>query len=201
LKLAEIFARRAALAIDNAQLYEQARRATQSRDEMLALISHDLRGGIASIAWNAQLLLSKKGEQLGRRQLELIEQATMWMKRLIGDLLNSTQIESGTLEVAFERLSAYQLVKEAIALMSSEAAESSVRLEMDVPEGLFIQGDSERVNQILINLLSNGIKFSRKGGRVLVRARPFNGEVQFEIVDQGRGIAEADLPHIFARQC
>ena len=201
LRLAEVFVRRAALAIDNAHLFEQTRRATQARDEAMALISHDLRGGIASIAWNAQLLLSMVpiGEQPGRRQLELIERAAVWMKRLIGDLLNSSQIESGTLEVASEPLSVYQVAKEAIALMSSEAAESSIRLETDVPEGLFIQGDSERVNQILINLLSNGIKFSPSGGRVLVRARPFNGEVQFEIVDQGRGIAEADLPHIFER--
>jgi len=201
LRLAEVFIRRAALAIDNAQLFEQIRRATQARDEALALISHDLRGGIASIAWNAQLVLSKTpaGEQPFRRQLELIEQAAVWMKRLIGDLLNSSQIESGTLEVALEPLSAHQQAKEAIALMSSEAAASSIRLEMDVPEELFIQGDSERVHQILINLLSNGIKFSPAGGQVLVRARPLAGEVQFEIKDQGRGIEEADLPHIFER--
>jgi len=139
------------------------------------------------------------GEQPGRRQLELIERAAVWMKRLIGDLLNSSQIESGTLEVALEPLSAHQQAKEAIALMSSEAAASSILLEMDVPEELFIQGDSERVNQILINLLSNGIKFSPAGGQVLVRARPLAGEVQFEIKDQGRGIEEADLPHIFER--
>jgi PAS domain S-box-containing protein len=202
LRLAKIFTRRSALAIDNAQLFEQARRATQARDQALALISHDLRGGIASIAWNAQLLLSKtpiREQPGGRRQLELIEQAALWMKRLTGDLLNSSQIESGTLEVALEPLRAHQLVKEAIALLSSEAAQSSVRLEMDVPDGLFIQADSERVSQILINLLSNGVKFSPAGGRVLVRARPLDGEAQFEIADQGRGIEEADLPHVFER--
>src|SRR5262249_22531221 len=166
----------------------------------LALISHDLRGGVASIAWNAQVLLSRMSpEEAGRRQLELIEQAAVWMKRLIGDLLNSSQIESGTLKVDLEPLRAHQQVKEAVALMSSEAAEGSVRLEMDVPEDLLILGDSERVHQILLNLLSNGVKFSRQGGRVLVRARPENGAAQFEVIDDGPGIAEADLPHVFER--
>lgn len=201
LNLAEVFVRRGALAIDNAQLYEQARRATHTRDEALALISHDLRGGIASIAWNAQLLLSQMGveEQAGRRQLELIEQAAVWMKRLIGDLLNASQIESGTLKVDLEPLRAHQQVKEAVALMGSEAAEGSVRLEMDVPEDMLILGDSERLHQILLNLLSNGVRFSPQGGRVLVRARAQDGEARFEVVDEGPGIAEADLPHIFER--
>lgn len=201
LKLAEVFARRAAVAIDNAQLHEQARRATRTRDEALALISHDLRGGIASIAWNAQLLLSKAAveEQSGRRQLELIEQAAVWMKRLIGDLLNASQIESGTLKVDLEPQRAEQQIREAVALMSWEAAESAVRLETDVPEDMLILGDSERVHQILLNLLSNAIKFSPSGGLVTVRARPVKAEARFEIVDQGPGIDAADQAHIFER--
>ncbi len=202
LKLAGAFARRAALAIDNAALYEQARNATHARDDALAVISHDLRGGISSIAWNAQLLLSKtgpQGEQPGRRQLELIEQAAVWMKRLIGDLLNASQIESGTLQVHLDALSANQQVREAVALMGSEAAESAVRLEIDVPEGMLILGDSERVHQVLLNLLSNAVKFSPKGGRVIVRARPVEREARFEVVDEGRGIEESDVPRIFER--
>jgi signal transduction histidine kinase/DNA-binding response OmpR family regulator len=203
LVLAEEIGRRAAIAIDNAELYEQAQRAIRARQDLLAMVSHDLKNPLSAILM-ATTLLTKAGPteefaaQKGR--IEVIERSVNRMHRLLGDLLDIASIEAGHLSVEVHRCPVAALVSEAIELNGASAAQKQLQLERVLPgKELQIECDRDRVLQVFGNLIGNAIKFTPNDGSIRVVAESRGEETLFSVSDSGPGIEPAELEHVFDR--
>jgi signal transduction histidine kinase len=202
-RLVEAFAERAAIALEIAQRYADARAQATARDEMLAAVSHELRSPLQAIQLCASLLAKRAmpdERRRGRRQIEVISRATERMKRLIDDLLEATMIDSRTFDVVAAAEHVLPMVEQAIDAADAAAARKSMRLEHRIDGALApVRCDRERVMQVLSNLLDNAIKFSTGGGTVCVRAAREGDAVRFAVVDAGPGIPEEQLGRLFER--
>jgi PAS domain S-box-containing protein len=200
--LAQQFAASAALALENARLYAAARRATSARDEVLAVVSHDLRNPISAITMCARILHEAPPTDTAEREkmLTAITDATAWMQRLIRDLLDVSAIEAGRLSVERRPTAIAPIVSAAIGMVSGEIDARAIRLEVDVPATLpAVNVDEARIVQVINNLLGNAIKFTDTDGRITVRAKEADGMVVISVQDTGIGIEAAAVPHIFDR--
>jgi signal transduction histidine kinase len=201
--LAERFARSAALALGNAQLYSAARRATSVRDEVLAVVSHDLRNPISAIAMCARILREAPPADAEEREkmLTAITEATVWMQRLIRDLLDVSAIEAGRLSVERRPVLLAGLIATATGMVSGEVEQRSITLVVEPPDDhLAVNVDASRIVQVITNLLGNAVKFTDAGGRVSLRTRTDSGSVVVvSVADTGIGIEPEALPHVFDR--
>ena len=193
--------RRAAFAIDNARLYREAQHATRARDEILGVVSHDLRNPLSAIAMVTRALRDQMATDDPRRELlDTAYDSTEWMNRLIQDLLDVASIEAGRLAVERRPEAVLPLLERAASMFERTAAERSIVVRVDVPAGLPpIVADAERVLQVLANLLGNALKFTEPGGSVTLSAATLDGEVALSVSDSGIGIPPEHLPHIFER--
>jgi len=200
--LAEKFASHASLALENARLYREARRATEGRDQVLGVVSHDLRNPISAIAMCASALRDSWPGDAGEREnlLTTIVQSTDWMNRLIQDLLDVASIEAGRLSLERHRESASSIVDKALRMFEVEASGRRIQLTSELsPELPILNVDASRIVQVLGNLLRNALKFTPDGGRITVRAALRGGSVVFAVADNGPGIPVADQPRVFDR--
>jgi PAS domain S-box-containing protein len=202
LALAREIAVRAAFALDNASLYHSAQRANRARDEVLGVVSHDLRNPLSAIAMCTRVLLESppEAEPDRRELLTTIDESVQWMQRMIRDLLDVSNIEAGVLSMERDVEDVASLVESAVQMIASQAAERSVSLYEDVPPDVpRVNVDAERMLQVLTNLIANAVKFTEPGGRVTVSAERRNNEVVIAVADTGPGIPPDHLPHIFDR--
>jgi signal transduction histidine kinase len=202
LAVAEEIGRRAAIAVDNAQLYERAQRATQARQDLLAMVSHDLKNPLNTILMSTSLLDTTTPGQVGEIQktVGMIRRSAHRMNRLLGDLLDIASLESGHLTVDTERHPVAPLVHEAFELQRAVASSKELVLE-EVLQGADVEIDCDRgrILQVFGNLIGNAIKFTRKGGSLRVGAEARAEEVLFSVADSGPGIEPDELPHVFDR--
>lgn len=200
-RIAEGVARWTAVAVQNARLYAESRRSTRARDEMLAVVSHDLRNPLNVIATSASLILEiPLPEEKKTAQLEVIRRTTDRMNRLIQDLLDVTGIEAGKLSVTPELHEVDRLLEEACESMGNVAQEKSIELRCSaLDEARHVSADRERILQVFGNLIANALRFTPEGGDITVGARMEGDDVAFFVTDTGPGIPEEDLPHLFDR--
>ena len=183
----------------------EAERATRLRDEVLAVVAHDLRNPVHTIAMCTDALLELRLDEMQqRRQLVVVQRAARGMNQLIGDLLDATRIEAGTLAVRHARVHVQALLEETLEQFEDDARGRGVRLSCDVEGDVPpILGDRDRLAQVLSNLIGNSLKFTPAGGHVRLCARraPAAGRrwVEVAVEDSGVGIAPAHLPHVFDR--
>ncbi len=175
--------------------------ALQKREELLAIVSHDLRNPLAAIRVSAHTVLKhlppEAGERLGQ-QLALIHRSTERMDGLIRDLLDLSAIEAGHLSVELKRESATDLVRDAIEAMRPVAAQRSLSLSARLPDdAISVHCDRERIAQVFSNLIGNAIKFSPAGATILLGARGAEGEARLWVTDTGPGIRAEQLQRIF----
>lgn len=194
-------ARRASLAIDNARLYRESQQAVRAREEVLAIVSHDLRNPLNAVTLGTSLL--KTSETLSsedREQVETIEVSARRMARLIEDLLDVTRLEGGKrLPIEPEPVDPEELMREADEIFRSQAAVASVTIEYHTDDGLPpVHADRHRVMQVMTNLIGNSMKFTPPDGRVEVRAKLDGDSVRFSISDTGPGIPKENLADIFS---
>jgi signal transduction histidine kinase len=179
-----------------------AEEATRVRDELMAMVSHDLRNPLNVVLSHASLLLDQSvgvGER-HRAQLEAIHRAVGQMTRLTRDLLDLSALESGQLRISPQPESPAALVKSACAQHEVAAAARSVSLQGEAPaDAPQVAADRDRIDQLFGNLIGNALRFTPAGGRILVTARPVADGVRFAVTDSGRGISDDDLPHVFDR--
>ena len=199
LELAEDVVGGAALAIDNARLYEQEQHAVRMREDMLAIVSHDLRNPLGVVATSGALLLRRlPGEERIRKPLEAIRRATDQMERLIRDLLDMASLQTGRLTVERKPHEAAPIAIEAFESHVPLAREKGLGFERDLRiDGAWILCDRERILQVFANLLGNALKFCRPGERVLIRAEMTHSEGHFAVADTGPGIATDELRRLF----
>jgi signal transduction histidine kinase len=201
LALAEHLGRRAGLAIQNAQLYREAQESVRLRQQMLAVVSHDLRNPLSAVKLAAELVKQRGLDQNDPRQIkhaETIHRSASRMEHLIGDLLDMASIHAGKLKIERRSEQVDVLVHEAAEANEPIAAAQGIgfTIAADLPD-LSVECDRERVLQVFSNLLGNAFKFCRRGDGVTLRAVRDGREVRFEVSDSGPGIPVEERPHIF----
>jgi PAS domain S-box-containing protein len=178
----------------------QAEAAVRSRDEILAIVSHDLRNPLGTISMTAGLLERERDDERRRAQVDILRRAVARMGRLIQDLLDVNQIESGKLAVSPEPVEARSLMEEARPGLDLQASQNGQALEWIAPDApLVVMADHVRIAQVLANLVGNAIKFTPPHGRIAVELTREDGHARFCVTDTGPGIDAADLPRIFDR--
>jgi signal transduction histidine kinase len=211
IRLLEIVADRMAGALARTRLFEAERRAREeaeqarhARDEVLSIVSHDLRNPVSTVAMSAALLRDPEltlSDEERLVQLDVIARSAERMNRLIRDLLDVARIERGSLTIDCRCHDAGALAAEACDSFQGVAQEKSLVLGYEVADGLpKVYVDRDRILQALSNFLNNSVKFTPAGGRVVVTVRgaPDRG-VRFDVTDTGPGIAPDELPHVFTR--
>jgi PAS domain S-box-containing protein len=205
LSLAEELGRRAALAVDNSRLYGMAQDATRARDEILGIVSHDLRNPLSAITMCASALdegITGANDSL-RYMVTAIAESASWMNRLIQDLLDMASIETGQLSIDRRPEEVEHLLQQLEMMFASSAREAGIRLEIAAQPRLPpVLADCERILQVLANLVANSLKFTTSEGEVSVRADiPVDdpAHVRFAVRDSGCGIPPEQLPHVFDR--
>lgn len=180
---------------------EAARRATAARDELVAIVSHDLRNPLATITMGAGLLQETERDPRIRKHVAAIASAAGLMQHLIDQLLDVAKLEHGTLGLALERCESGAVLDAVQALFQIRAIEAGVELAVgDAPAGgAAVTADRQRVVQVLSNLVANALKFTPRGGRIAVTGRRDGPVVRFEVADTGPGIPEDQVPHLFER--
>jgi PAS domain S-box-containing protein len=203
LTLAQDLAARAAMAIDNAQLYQEAQKAIQAREDVLSIVSHDLKNPLVAIMLGA-VALQRSAEQTepqkSQKRLDVIKRSAEQMDRIINDLLDMSSIEAGHLSVEPGEHDIDTLVRDAFEALLPLARERGLDLKVDALAGRFrVLCDRERVLQVFSNLVGNAIKFTPAGGSISIGAELHQEQVLIAIRDTGPGIPEALLPNIFKR--
>jgi PAS domain S-box-containing protein len=194
LRLLKEVGRRAALALENARLYHAAERAIQARDDVLGIVAHDIRNPLSTIIMQVTLMRRSQGRP------DRIERAATRISRLIQDLLDVTHMDAGRLSIEPARVPAGQVLLESVEAQESLAASNSIELRPDVTAELpELWADRDRLLQVFENLISNAVRFTGRGGRITVGARPREEDVLFWVADTGIGISGDDLPHVFDR--
>jgi PAS domain S-box-containing protein len=200
-RVAQMLADRAALATQNALLYRKEHDALATRDEVLAIVSHDLRNPLHTIGMSAQLLLDVPGDEAQRmKHLQIVVRAKDRMDRLIQDLVDVVRIKNGkTLVIDIRRERPSPLLMEACERFVQAAREKNVDLRWEAPDDMpDVMVDHGRIVQVLTNLIGNALKFTPEGGGIVVRAeRGGARHVRMSVRDSGPGIAAENLPRIF----
>ncbi len=197
-------AARAGLAVDNARLFEAAREAARSREEVLAVVSHDLRNPVQAIRIDAQFarrrLPSQPGPRVVDEALERIERAAERADRLIRDLMDVVALEAGVFELAATDEDPLEILQGVVTMARPIAHERDLELvvwaEGSLPRVLT---DRHRLQQALENLVGNAMKFTPAGGRIELGARREADALHLWVADTGPGIAARDLPRVFDR--
>lgn len=196
----EELASRSALLVDNARLYAQAQAAIATRENMLAVVSHDLKDPLNSLVMGCEMLQSTVTDPATQRRLEIMRRSARRMDHLIHDLLDLASLDRGTFSVSCVQCTVDPLVNEVIEAFQPLAVEKDISLTREIAARLpQLPCDRNRVHQVLSNLLSNALKFTPKGGRVSLTAAKASASnhIVFRVTDTGPGIPADQLPHVF----
>jgi signal transduction histidine kinase len=200
--LVEKFALPVALSLINAALYSSAQRANHARDEVLGVVSHDLRNPLSAIAMCARVLRENPPDEPAARAelLSTIGESVDAMNRLIQDLVDVASIERGQLSLERGPVAPERILDRAAHMFRVEAESHGIALTRDAANGLTeINADEARLVQVLSNLIRNAVKFTPDGGRIALRVEPVDGAVRFSVADTGIGIDPSLHHRIFDR--
>jgi PAS domain S-box-containing protein len=201
LRFAETVADRAAVAIENAWAFEQARTANRLKDEFLAMLSHELRTPLnAMLGYTRMLKTGAVPEDRRESALEVIERNGTTLAQILEDLLDVSRIVAGKLRLEVRPVDVGQVIADAISTVRPAADAKGIRLRarLDTP-AVTLNADRDRLQQVLWNLLNNAVKFTPSGGTITVDAGASDRGVEIAVSDTGRGIAPTLLPHVFER--
>lgn len=193
---------------ENRRLYEaervalaEAEAANTAKDEFLATLSHELRTPLSAIlGWT--YILQRRREELGTlaRGVDIIERNAKAQARLIEDLLDMSRIVAGKISLELEPVVAALLIDQVIATVTPNAQAKGVTIDRDLSDDLVpVLADSHRLQQVLWNLVTNAVKFTDSGGRVVISAKVEGSEIAFSVRDTGAGIGADFLPQVFER--
>jgi PAS domain S-box-containing protein len=202
LALAQELGHRVALAVDNAHLYDEARAAVRVRDDVLAIVSHDLRNPLSTIMTSTGRLLDLMNENgdLMRAPLERCQRAARRMTHMISDLVDAASLETGTLSLDRRDSELGRVISDALDLLQPLADARQLQLSYQLAgETPRAYCDRERVVQVLSNLVGNAIKFTPAGGEIRVVCETWGAMVRIAVSDDGPGIPSDQIPRIFDR--
>ncbi|MBV4484429.1 GAF domain-containing protein [Pseudomonas sp. SWRI153] len=197
--------RRSALENDLARQVRREQEAVRARDELVAVVSHDLRNPmtvISMLCGMMQKAFSSDGAHTSRRistAIDTMQQATARMNTLLEDLLDTSKIDAGRYTITPQLLDVGHIFEEAQALLLPLAQVKDISISFQADPDLRIHADPERLFQVLSNLVGNAIKFTPRRGTVGVHAKSVGDEIVFTVRDSGEGIPKEHLPHVFDR--
>jgi PAS domain S-box-containing protein len=199
LKRARIEAEQAAE--ENERLYREAQESNRIKDEFLATVSHELRTPLTAILGWAHLLRTGTSDaDFTHKAFETIERNARAQAQLIDDLLDVSRIITGKLRIDVQPINPNTFIEAAIESIKPGAEAKGVRLQKIVDTGMvFVAGDPVRLQQVVWNLLANAVKFTPRGGRVQVKLERVNSHVEITVSDTGAGITPEFLPLVFDR--
>ncbi|MBM0742929.1 HAMP domain-containing histidine kinase [Phormidium sp. CLA17] len=192
---------RAALAIENAQLYQKAQEANRMKDEFLATLSHELRSPLNAILGWARLLNTRKfNEATTTRAMETIERSAITQSQLVEDLLDVSQMIRGKLRLNVQSMDLTSVIQAAIATVHPAAEAKNIRVQfLSEPSSEWILGDPERLQQVVWNLLSNAVKFTPENGQIYISLERSQSYIELVMNDTGKGIDPEFAPFAFDR--
>lgn len=180
---------------------DEATRASRAKNEFLSRMSHELRTPLNSVIGFAQLLELDELTEDQAENVTLILRAGRHLLDLINEVLDVTRIEAGRMKLSLEPVRVADVLGAALDLIGPQAATLRVDVGADDGDGLrtdaVVIADPQRLLQVLLNLLSNGVKYNRPGGHVMVSSEQSGGTVSISVTDTGQGIAESDMEHLF----
>jgi diguanylate cyclase (GGDEF)-like protein len=199
-------AQRTAAEEANARLASEAARAaaleelSRLKSEFISIASHELRTPLSTVMGFSELLLDELDPSDPRHQyVSVIHQDALQLSTLVNNLLDISRIETGRLEIEMESVDLEAILPPLITMLSAPAPRHDLVVELD-PSTRWVRADTGKLNQILMNLLGNAIKYSPDGGEIVVRSAPAaDGRVEVSVTDQGIGIPEEHLERIFER--
>jgi len=183
----------AAVAIENARLFQQS--------DLISEFVHELRTPLASLSTATYLLLRPEMSQEQRDQIiNNIHGETMRLNALASSFLDLARLESGRVQFRKISFSIADLMYECKDVMTTKALEDNIQIRIESPEGLpLLEADRDKMKQVLLNLVSNAIKYNRPNGTVMIRAEASDNEMVICVQDSGIGIPEEALPHLFQK--
>jgi PAS domain S-box-containing protein len=175
----------------------------EAKTNFIATVSHELKTPISSIKMSAQLLNDGRIGSLSDDQKELIQSIRDDSDRLLkitGELLNMAQVETGNIQLKLQATAPQAIVEQALQAVQFQAQQKNIDLDIHIDDSLpLVNADAEKSTWVLINLLTNAIKYSPEGSSITVAVAQIDHSVQFKVLDHGRGIDEKYLPKIFDR--
>jgi len=206
--LLQTFATQSALAIHNARLFREIgdknreiEAANQHKSEFLANVSHELRTPLNAIIGFSEVLLEKFFGELNEKQNEYVDDilsSGRHLLSLINDILDLSKIEAGRMELELTTFYLPDAIENALTLIRERASRHGIKLDRVIDDRLGdFRGDERKVKQVLVNFLSNAVKFTPEGGRITVEARLGDSAVIVSVIDTGIGIAKDDQEPIF----
>jgi signal transduction histidine kinase/DNA-binding response OmpR family regulator len=189
-------AERAELRAKESAARAEAERASRVKDEFLAIMSHELRTPLnAIVGWTT--VLRKNGRADLERALETIERNARTQARIIDDILDITRIVSGDMRLDLKLLNLAGIIHAAIDALRPTADAKRIALDLEINSAIPVVGDPERLQQVFSNVLTNAVKFTSDGGRVVVRTALSEEHVKVAVIDTGQGIEQDFLTQIF----
>lgn len=198
----EAVSQRISLSIENSRLYQKAKDAVKSREDILSIVSHDLRNPLMGIKVAAEMLRLSGGKDntVTEGALRTIENSSEQMEKLINDLLDLGKLESGGFGLRVESANILDVVQANVDILKAQTLAKGQTLKLDIPEHMdLFNFDKKRIGQVVSNLLGNAIKFTQHGGTITLCVWPLGDTVKVQVADNGPGIAPERLQNIFGR--
>jgi len=182
-----------------AQANERLKELDKLKSEFVSMVSHELKTPLAAMKTSAQVLeLADVEEATQQEMLSIITRNIDRQTNLVNDLLDLSRVESGRLELKFVSVALDTVIADSIEIVKPAAEEKDITLNVELPAGLAsVKGDSEKLTQVVINLIFNAIKFTPKHGRITLKAKETDGQVEVDVCDTGIGIPAEDLDKVF----
>lgn len=189
--LLSTLADQAAVAIENARLFQQS--------DQIADVVHELRTPLTSIVGYSKLLLQSDFEKETRDQfIAVINREATRLGAMVNDFLDLARLESGRANLSFDLVDMREVIDDVAAVIQPQAEERNLELVLDLPPALpSVRGDEKRMNQVLLNLASNAVKYNREGGQVCISAAVEGAALRIAVSDTGRGVRPEDMDKLF----
>ena len=201
--LAALFARQVSAAVGNARVYEQVRAVDRSKSEFLSIASHEVRTPLTVMKSSLDILVSDGKFEYTTDQRQLLafcQESVERLIRLVKDILDVSRIEAGVLRIQFQPTSLNELVEKCLFWIPQLPGGQGIEVEARLPsQPAMILADGGRIMQVLENLISNALKFSKPGGKITIELQEHEREYEVIVSDQGKGIAAEDLDRIFGK--
>ncbi|HXI29179.1 MAG TPA: HAMP domain-containing sensor histidine kinase [Vicinamibacterales bacterium] len=193
-------ARRVSVAIENARLFRHANELNRLKDEFLATLSHEMRTPLSAVlGWSRMLTSGNLDDPRKAQAVEAIERNAQAQARIVEDILDVARGMSGNVRLELQPVDLVSVAQRSVEAIAPTAVAKQIQVDVRATVPIAITADPNRLQQVVWNVLSNAVKFTPSGGRVMVDVSANDGHAELTITDTGVGIPQTFLPYVFDR--